>query len=116
AARDQVAGAAGGTADGVAASVDDVDAGCSVGEDAGAVRPGADGVALDQVAAGHVRAAPVSGGDDPHAVDAAAGNDIAGRRRRAADGVVGRAVEVDAVVRVAKGGGAGGVGTDQVAL
>src|SRR5262249_45160975 len=56
------------------------------------------------------------GAADGDAVLAVAGDDVAGRRDRAANGVVGRGHNVHAAPAVGQRGGAGGVGANVVAL
>src|SRR5439155_25806660 len=73
----------------------------------------AGGVGADVVTFNHVvgRAAA----DDLHAIGTIAADDVPRRRSAAADGVVGRPrVEGNACSAVGQGGGAGGVGADEV--
>src|SRR5262249_35106165 len=93
-------------ADGVVRGPSDTDTVIGVAQGVQAVGAGTDVVALDEVAGGR-RAVEVD------AAVAVAGDQVAVRRRRAADGVVGR-VDEEARVGVAFGRHAGDVGAEVV--
>src|SRR5262249_29245648 len=118
-AADEVAGARRRAADGVAAG-EHGDAAVGVADGGVAGDVGADVVALDHVVRG------ADAGEFDAAEAAVAADDVAGRRRRAADDVAphdgagGGAVQLHAgrvvvPAQVAQRGGAGGVGADEVA-
>src|SRR5205085_634745 len=102
---DDVGGTAGGAADGVRRGADlDEHAVTAVAEFGGAVDVGADAVAQH-----HVAARPAV--RDVHTVGTVAGEEVEGRGRRAADGVVdGSAVDFHAVAGIAELGGAVDIG------
>ena len=106
--RDQVARRGDHPADGVVAGATRWRPALEVAKGLGPGSVGADVVALDQVVVRDV--------GDLDAVAVVAGNDVASPGRGAADRVVIRKADLDAVARVDNGLGAGGVGADVVAL
>src|SRR5262249_35017932 len=117
---DQVAGAGRRTADGIAGGLQ-FDSPLVIGDRVHAGHVGADVVAFDEVA-GDPRLAVA----DPDADVLVAGDDVARGSRRAADGYVGDGADALAIetavaeddprILIGHGGGARGVGTDEIAF